>query len=86
MTTTPLQALALLNNALTLRLADRLPTGSAARPAPTPARQVERAYRLAFGRPPADDERDRAVRVVAEFGPAVLARAIFNSNEFLYVD
>ena len=42
--------------------------------------------RSTFGRMPAADERDRAVRVVAEFGPAVLARAIFNSNEFLYVD
>ena len=85
-TTTPLQALALLNNALTLRLADRMADRLRREAGAEPARQVELAYRLAFGRPPAGDERDRAVHVVTELGPAVLARAIFNSNEFLYVD
>jgi hypothetical protein len=85
-TTTPLQALALLNNALTLRLADRMAERICREAGAEPARQVDHAYRLAFGRSPAGDERVRAVRVVREFGPAVLARAIFNSNEFLYVD
>ncbi len=48
--------------------------------------QVDRAYRLAFGRMPDPDEREHAIRLVEKFGPATLARVIFNSNEFLYVD
>ena len=49
-------------------------------------RQVDRAYRLAFGRVPEPDEQVRAARVVEEFGLSTMARAIFNSNEFLYLD
>jgi len=85
-TTTPLQALALLNNTLTLDLADRLAARLRREVGEDPARQVDRAYRLALGRPPNDREREPARRVVATYGPAVLARALFNSNEFLYLD
>lgn len=85
-TTTPLQALALLNNALTLRLSDRLAERLRAEAGDDPERQVDRAYQLAFGRAPSEAERAEACRVVAAHGAAVLARAIFNSNEFLYVD
>ncbi|QDV38445.1 DUF1553 domain-containing protein [Tautonia plasticadhaerens] len=85
-TTTPLQALALLNNDFVLECVDRL-ADRLEREAPgDPEGQVERAYRLAFGRPPNVAEADRATRSVREFGPAVLCRAILNSNEFLYVD
>ena len=35
---------------------------------------------------PEPDERARAASVVEQFGAATLARAIFNSNEFLYLD
>jgi hypothetical protein len=85
-TTTPLQALALLNNALTLRLADRLADRLRREAGDNADRQAELAYRLCFGRLPDDREREQARQVVATFGPAVLARAIFNSNEFLYID
>ena len=85
-TTTPLQALAMLNNALTLRLADRFAERLRREVGDDPGLQVERAYRLAFGRSPDPVEREAAARVVAENGPAALTRAIFNSNEFLYVD
>ena len=85
-TTTPLQALALLNNALSLRLAERFGERLRGDAGNDPGSMVERAYRLAFGRPPDVLERVNAEKVVVEFGPAVLARAIFNSNEFLYVD
>jgi hypothetical protein len=85
-TTTPLQALALLNNALTLRLADRLAERLRHEAGDDPGRQVERAYLLCFGRVPDESEREGARRVLANHGAAVLARALFNSNEFLYVD
>ncbi|SIO60479.1 Concanavalin A-like lectin/glucanases superfamily protein [Singulisphaera sp. GP187] len=85
-TITPLQALALLNNDLTLRLAER--TGERLRneAGENVERQVERAYQLAFGRAPDAAERERARQVVVSHGLPVLARAIFNSNEFLYID
>ena len=85
-TTTPQQALALLNNALTFRLAEGFAARLRAEAGDDPARQVDRAYRIAFGRDPDRAEREQARRVVADHGAAVLARAIFNSNEFLYVD
>jgi hypothetical protein len=85
-TTTPLQALVLLNNALTLRLADRLGDRLRREAGDDPGCQVERAYRLCLGRLPDAAERDQARRVVTTYGPAVLARALFNSNEFLYID
>jgi hypothetical protein len=62
-TTTPIQALALMNNAL-----------------------VDRAFRLAFGRLPDAEERAKAIALVEKFGASTLARVLFNSNEFLYVD
>ncbi len=85
-TTTPLQALALLNNALTLRLADRFSERLKREVGDDPGQQVERAYRLSFGRSPDDTETEAATAVVQKHGAAALARAIFNSNEFLYVD
>jgi hypothetical protein len=85
-TTTPLQALALLNNALALRLADRFADRLRREAGDDPGRQAERAYRLALGRPPDAAELAEASRVVSAHGTAALARALFNSNEFLYVD
>jgi hypothetical protein len=85
-TTTPLQALALLNNALTFQMADGFAQRIQKQVGNDKAAQVDLAYRLAFGRKPDAEERDQAVKVVKEHGLATLARAIYNSNEFLYVD
>ncbi len=85
-TTTPIQALALLNNTQSLREVERFASRLRREVGNDPGLQVERAYWLAFGRQPDPEEREEARRVVESFGPAVLARAIFNSNEFLYVD
>ena len=85
-TTTPLQALSLLNNAFVLHLAEKFADRIQRDAGTEPARQVARAYELAYGRLPTDDERAIAVRVVRDDGLGVLTRAIFNSNEFVYVD
>jgi Protein of unknown function (DUF1553) len=85
-TTTPLQALSLMNNALVLYLADAFAARLVREAGSDAGRQVDRAYRLALARDPEPGERERARRVVARFGAAPLARAIFNSNEFLYLD
>jgi hypothetical protein len=85
-TTTPLQALALLNNALVLHLSDAFADRLKREAGDDPGAQVDRAYRLAFGRLPEPAERTRAIELVERFGASTLARALFNSNEFLHVD
>ena len=75
-----------MNNALVLYLADAFAARLIREGGPDAGQQVDRAYRLALGRDPEPDERERARRVVERFGAAPLARAIFNSNEFLYLD
>lgn len=85
-TTTPLQSLALFNNDFMLRqsgyFADRL-----RREAGTEIdQQVTRGFRLALGRDPTDDESHLATDFVRKHGLFAFCRAIFNSNEFLYVD
>jgi hypothetical protein len=85
-TTTPLQALALLNNALVLRLAEQFAERLRQEAGPNVDRQIVRAYLLAYSRLPDEVELTRAREAVRQHGLDVLARAIFNSNEFLYVD
>jgi len=51
-----------------------------------PERQVEAAYRLAFGRPPTAEERVALVAHVQRHGLANGCRVLLNANEFLFVD
>jgi hypothetical protein len=84
-TITALQALALLNDPFVVRqaeaLAARLEAGSV-----DPARQVESAFRLAFGRPPRTDERAALLEYTMRHGTVNMCRLIFNMNEFVFVD
>ncbi len=83
-TTTPLQALTLLNGNFILQqasaMAERIEreAGTA-----TPAR-VDRAFQLTFGRPPNEAERAGACQLVERHGLVTLCRALFNANEFLH--
>lgn len=83
-TTTPLQALALLNNSFVLDqarfFAERLERESASR-----EEQVRRAFALAFGRAPAAKETEAALALIAQHGLAAFCRALWNANEFVYV-
>ena len=84
-TTTPLQALALLNGGFSIdqsnRLADRAQEISGA----NPDRAIAEAWRLVLGRDATEEELARSKSLVSEHGAESLARALFNSNEFLYV-
>jgi hypothetical protein len=84
-TTTPLQALALLNNSFTLRMAERL-AARTEREARGLDHQIARIYDLAFNRKPEPEELVEAKTFVATHDLAALCRVIFNTNEFLYVD
>jgi hypothetical protein len=86
-TTTPMQALTLLNDPLILRqcalFAQRLKRecGNDSR------RQIDRAFQLAVCRPPTDREMQMSLAFLKTRGPNALTdfcQAIFNLNEFVY--
>jgi hypothetical protein len=85
-TTTPLQALALLNNSFVLRMADHFARRVEDEAGKDVGQQIARAYWLAYGRPPTAKETALVRAVVEAHGLAALCRAMFNSNEFVYVD
>jgi hypothetical protein len=85
-TTTPLQALALLNNSFTFRMAGCLAARIQREVEGNLDSQIRHLYRLAFNRVPDADEANAAKQHVAAHGLAALCRVVFNSNEFLYVD
>ncbi len=79
-TTTPLQALTLLNHSFTLdlaaALAARLDTSD----------PVGQAYALAFQRPPTAPEKTAALALIARHGREAFCRALLNANELIYLD
>ena len=83
--TTPIQALNLFNSQFTIdaskAMAKRIREDSGEE---APA-QVARAYWLAYGRDPLPGELADAESVVNQHGLVTLCRAIFNSNEFLFI-
>jgi len=81
-TTSPLQALSLLNNSFTIGMSEAFAKRVKAE---SPGDAVGRAFELAFGRKPSQEEREAASRLVAQHGLTALARALFNANEFVYV-
>jgi hypothetical protein len=83
--TTPLQALNLLNDPFVLDQAERFAGRLRQEAGDDPAAQVRHAFRLAFGREPAVDEAAAAAGLVRAHGLAALARALFNANEFVFV-
>jgi hypothetical protein len=85
-TTTPLQALALFNNSLVLRMSEAFAERLQREAGDDPADQVSLATQLAYGRAAESAEKELMVDIVKRHGPATLARVLFNSNEFLYVD
>ncbi len=85
-TTTPLQALTLLNNAQVLSLAERTATRLRQEAGPDPERQLARLYALVHGRTPTAQEVALLKPFLARHGLTALCRVIFNSNEFLFVD
>ncbi len=83
--TTPIQALNLLNSRFTIdesaAFAARVQTEVGA----DTMAQVRRAYQLALGRDPDRDEIRDVAPLVRAHGLSVLCRALFNSNEFLFL-
>lgn len=86
LTTTPLQALSLMNNAFVLRMADRFAERVTNEAGAEVSKQVSLVFGLAYGRTPSAEELANVRPVIERHGLAVFCRAVFNSNEFVYVD
>ena len=84
--TTPLQALNLMNGPFVVQQAEFFAARVRKEVGEAPETQVDRAFCLAFGRGPDDSERAGAIALVRRRGLASLCRALFNANEFVYVN
>jgi len=85
-TTTPLQALSLLNNAFVLRMAGHLAQRAQMEAGKEVASQIDRLYALTIQRRPDDVEKQAAIALVQKYGLPTLARALFSSNEFIIAE
>ena len=83
-TTTPLQALSLLNGPFVREQATHLAQRIQKEAGSSPEKQIPHAFRLAFGRSPSAEELALARPLVAKDGLPALCRALFNAHEFLY--
>ena len=86
-TTTPLQALTLMNHQFTLDLsrflAERLRQESGAEHVD---QQIDRAFQLLYSRSPQAEEQQAARALIAASDLEALCRAMINSNELIYLD
>jgi hypothetical protein len=82
-TTTPLQALTMLNHSFTLDMAEslalRIGNGDA-------QEQVKALFSLAYQRPPSSEEALRTADAIQALGLRAACRAILNTSELIYLD
>lgn len=83
--TTPIQALNLFNSRFTLDQSEAMAGRIEKETGAGPVKQITRAFELALNRRPDSEELLEIEPVVREHGLATLCRALFNSNEFLFV-
>lgn len=84
--TTPMQALNLLNDPFVLDQAERFAARVKKDAGEDVGAQVQRAFRLAFGRDPTATEAESARGLVRKHGLAPFCRALLNANEFVFVN
>ncbi|WP_254507397.1 DUF1553 domain-containing protein [Anatilimnocola floriformis] len=85
-TTTPLQALSLLNHSFTLRMADSFAERLKREEKENEAEQIRLAFVLTTGSTPADEQLAASRAFVQKHGLSPFCRVLLNSNAFLYVD
>jgi hypothetical protein len=82
--TTPLQALNLMNGPFTVRMAEKLATRLRHEAGDEPSAQIDRLFAILFSRPPTPAERQACLDTLRSEGLATVCIAAFNSNEFLF--
>ncbi len=85
-TTTPLQALTLLNHSFTLDMATVLAARVEKEGGKDPTLAVQRAYTLAFQRQPTRNELKAATDLITKHGLNAFCRALLNANELIYLE
>ena len=85
-TTTPLQALSLLNNSFVLRMSNYCAARVHHDVGHDQAAQIQRTWQLLLGRSPDAAEVEASKKLVEQHGLAALCRGLFNVNEFVLVD
>ena len=83
--TTPLQALNLLNSPFVNEQAKFFAERVEREAGPDLRAQVRRAFQIVLQREPASEELAAGKQVIHEHGGAILCRALFNCNEFVYL-
>ncbi|MEY4483396.1 MAG: hypothetical protein RL693_848 [Verrucomicrobiota bacterium] len=83
--TTPIQALNLFNSRFTIDESEALASRVKASAGNDIAKQIRLTYQLALSRDPSAEELHDIEPAVREHGLATLCRALFNSNEFLFL-
>ena len=82
---TPVQALTLLNNDFILGQAGALARRVEREARSDPAAKIHRLYELLYGRAPNAREQTLGTEFIVKSNLALYARALLNTNEFLYV-
>ena len=85
-TTTPLAALALMNNSFVQRQAKHFAERVLKEANNDEAMAIALAYRAAFGRPASENEMKDAALLVKEHGMSTLCWALINATEFMYIN
>jgi plasmid stability protein len=83
--TTPIQALNLLNSTFVDQQARILAARALSEAGEDPQRAASRILELAYGRPPESREAAAVAAVATDHGLDAVARAVLNSNEFLFI-
>ena len=84
-TTTPLQSLSLMNNALVVSMAEAFAQRLQHEVGTDTDLQIRRAYVLALGREASQEDLALSGPFIQEHGLAAWARVLFNTNQLLYV-
>ena len=85
-TTTPLNALTLLNSRFTFTMADHLAARLQKEAGADPSAQIDRLFLLAAGRPAGPEEREACLATASAHGLAAVCRVVLNTNAFLTVE
>ena len=83
--TTPIQALNLFNSSFALQMAGLLQKRLEQEAGPGNTDRIRLAFELCFGRKPGPEEAKEGERLVNQHGLQGLCRALFNSNEFVFI-
>lgn len=81
--TTPLQALNLLNSHFAMQQAEAFANRAIKESGPDLTKQIRRTFELIFQRPPSAEEQTDSTALAKSHGLPALCRALFNSNEFI---